>query len=372
MVIQRKSLYLGTAALLTLAAVWAYSSFTPSRTQSGQAGQDAVKAAPAGLLKVTAEQARQLGIQLAPAQPAVEAAIAELPATVAPPPNARVAVTAALPGYVVRTYVAIGDTVRQGQALAEIASRDVLTLSGELARASARLRVAQTNAGRLNQLSREGIVAGARADEANALAAEARADVSEKSRILALVNGHGGSGRYTLTAPIAGRVSSATIQTGSPVDGASAPYVIDAIGKYEVEAQLPERLVGTIRPGMAIRMGDLRGTVTSVSGVIDPATRSALLKASLPMGADMVSGRAGSISVLGPAPQGAVTVPDSAVTQIDGESSVFVAVQGGFAIRTVKTGGSGGRTTLLLSGLRRGDQVVINGTSALKALALSR
>ena len=34
---------------------------------------------------------------------------------------------------------------------------------------------------------------------------EARADVSEKSRILTMVNGSGASGTYTLTAPIAGR-----------------------------------------------------------------------------------------------------------------------------------------------------------------------
>ena len=74
-----------------------------------------------------------------------------------------------------RTMVVEGDSVRRGQALAVISSRDVLSLSGDLTRAGARLGVAQSNAGRLSQLDREGIIAGARADEARALAMEARA-----------------------------------------------------------------------------------------------------------------------------------------------------------------------------------------------------
>ncbi len=268
-----------------------------------------------------------------------------------------------------RTLVVEGDTVRHGQALAVISSRDVLSLSSDLARANARLGVARSNAGRLSQLDREGIIAGARADEARAMAAEARVDVSEKSRILRLVNGHGGSGTYTLVAPIAGRVTAATIQTGSPVDGTGAPYVIDAADRYEVESQLPERLIGKVRPGMAIRLGTLRGTVTAVGSTIDPTTRSAILKATLPAGSALVAGRATSIQLFGPAPSGAVSVPTSAVANLNGRDTVFVATAGGYAARQVTAGGSSGGTTLLLSGVRAGERVVSTGTSALKALS---
>src|SRR3546814_1273843 len=118
-----------------------------------------------------------------------------------------------------RTRVVEGDTVRRGQPLAIISSRDVLTMGADPTRANARAGVARSNAARLSQLAREGIIAGARADEANALAAEAGADVAEKARILKMVNGVGASGTYTLTAPIAGRVTTASVQTGNPVDG---------------------------------------------------------------------------------------------------------------------------------------------------------
>lgn len=88
-----------------------------------------------------------------------------------------------------RTMLVEGDSVRRGQPLAVVASRGVLSLRGDLSRAGARLEVAQSNARRLSQLNSEGTIAGARAEEARALAAEARADVSEESRILRLVNG---------------------------------------------------------------------------------------------------------------------------------------------------------------------------------------
>jgi cobalt-zinc-cadmium efflux system membrane fusion protein len=119
---------------------------------------DAVGAAavrPDGLLLVAPAKARALGIVTAPAQPASEVPLADLPVTIAPPPNARVAVAATLPGTVLRTLVVEGDSVSRGQALAVVASRDVMTLSADLARANARAGVARSSAARLNQLSRE-------------------------------------------------------------------------------------------------------------------------------------------------------------------------------------------------------------------------
>lgn len=357
-----------TAIALTVcagAALWLNPWSAPTPTEPAKTAADSAT----GELVVSQVQAQEIGIRLTPAVAAGEAPLVDLPAMIAPPPNARVAVAATLPGVVTRTLVVEGDTVRRGQALAIIASRDVLSLHADLARASSRLGVAQTNARRLSQLDREGIIAGARADEARALAAEARTDVSEKSRMLQLVNGHGASGTYTLSAPIAGRVTTAGIRAGTPVDGSTAPYVIDAIDRYEVEAQLPERLIGQARPGMSIRLGDLRGTVTAVGSTIDPATRSVMLKATLPPGANVVSGRATTVSLFGPAPAGAVTVPSAAITKLNGHDAVFVPVDRGFRVRQVTAAGSSGGMTLVLSGLRPGEQVVVAGTSALKSLA---
>ena len=97
-----------------------------------------------------------------------------------------------------------------------------------------------------------------------------------------------------------------------------------------------------------------------------------MLKAEIPAGPGIVAGRTTSMSLSGPAPAGAVSVPSGATAMIGDKTIVFVATGGGYAIRDVKIGGSVGGQTVLLSGVRPGEQVVVSGTSALKALALSR
>ncbi|MBY8824427.1 efflux RND transporter periplasmic adaptor subunit [Sphingomonas colocasiae] len=323
-----------------------------------------------GALNLSAEQMAWIGVRFAAAETATEIAIGTVPVTVAPPPNARVAVAAIIPGVVTRTLVVEGDSVRAGQPLAVVAARELLTLGAGVEQASARVAVARANDGRLGQLAREGIIAGARADEARAALREAQAELNEQRRIVAMVNGSPASGTYTLTAPIAGRVTSTAIQTGSPVDGTTAAYVIDAASRYELTAQLPERLIGQIRPGMAVQMGDgVRGTVSSVGAVVDPQTRSAVLRAAIPAAPGIVSGRSTSATLLGPAPMGAVIVPAGAVIDIDGRPTIFVRTDKGVAARTVEAGEKAGDRAVIFKGLRAGERVATSGTSELKSLA---
>lgn len=371
----KRSYILAGVAAGAVAIFGAWHFLNPSRTSSPATDAPAAGDAQTtgGLLAVAPEQATRLGIRLTPAAAAVEVPLAVVPATIEPPANARVAVAATFPGVVTRTLVVEGDAVRQGQPLAMVSSREVLTMAADLTRANARLRVAQANADRLAQLSREGIIAAARVDEAQAIAAEARADVSEKTRILRTVNGQGGTGVYVLTAPIAGRVTAAEVRAGEPLDGATAPYVIDAANRYEVIGQAPERLAGALRPGMGVHIApDVAGRVVAVGSTIDPVTRSISVKAEIPAAPGVIAGRATSLTIFGPAPAGAVSAPSSAVAVIDGKTVVFVAAKGGYAVREVKDGGSAAGRTVLLSGVKAGEPVVVAGTSALKALALSR
>ena len=360
------------AALVAGAGWWFFGGgeTPPDKTPAEQG--PAAKGTPS-FLAVTPEQIRQLGLTFATATATDSAPIASLPATIDPPPNARVAVAAILPGVVTRTFVIEGESVRKGQALATVASRDVVTLGADLERARAQLDVTSAGASRIGQLAREGIVARSRSDEANAALRQARTDVHEKSRMLGMANGSGRSGSYTLTAPIAGRVTAMTIQTGAMLDGTTAPFVIDAAGRYEANAQVPERLLGQVRPGMTVRIApDIEGKVIAVGTTLDPATRSASLKASLPAAPGIVSGRAATIMLYGPAPAGAVTVPGEAIAQMDGRDVVFLWTGKGFAIRPVRRSATDGGKAVLVGGIRPGDRIAATGISELKALALSQ
>ena len=331
-------------------------------------------AAGKSTLALSAAELSRIGVTFAPVESVSELPVATVPATLAPPPNARVAVAAVIPGVVTRTMVVEGDSVRAGQPLATVAAREMFTLAAGIDQASARVAVARANDRRLGQLAREGVIAGARADEARAALREAEAELNEQRRIVRLVNGSPNRGSYTLTAPIAGKITSATITTGSPVSEATSAYVIDAQGRYELTAQLPERLLGQVRPGMTVRVpsaagDDIRGDVTSVGTVIDPQTRSATLRARIPASAGVVSGRAVSATLFAPAPGGAIAVPAGAVIDVDGKPSVFVRTPQGAAVRTVATGDRADGRIVIRSGLRAGEQIAVAGVSELKSIA---
>jgi len=353
---------------LGLLALLAACSADPAAEPANETANATAPAQP-GAIDLSSQQMARIGVRFAAAETASEIPIATVPVTVAPPPNARVAVAAIIPGVVTRTLVVEGDSVRAGQPLAIVAAREMLTLGAGIEQASARVAVARANDGRLGQLAREGVIAGSRADEARAALREAQAELGEQRRIVSMVNGSPASGTYTLTAPIAGRVTSTAIHTGSPVDGTTAAYVIDAASRYELTGQLPERLVGQVRPGMAVQLDDVRGTVTSAGAVVDPQTRSAMLRAAIPAAAGIVSGRSTSATLLGPATPGAVTVPAGAVIDMNGAATVFVRTGKGVVARTVEAGERMGDRAVVLKGLRAGEQVATSGTSELKSLA---
>ncbi|GLI96648.1 efflux RND transporter periplasmic adaptor subunit [Sphingobium sp. BS19] len=323
-------------------------------------------------ITISADQVKALALRFVPAAKANLAPIATLPAMIAPPPNARVAVAAQLPGIVTRVFVVEGAEVRAGQPLATVSSRDIVMLGAELSRARARLDVARANAARLGQLSKEGIIAPARADEANAQLRQAQVDVSEQGRLIGMASGSSNGAGYTLTAPIAGRISTMTIETGKALDPGAAPFVIDAGGAMQAQAQLPERLIGRIQPGMTVRAGRIEGKVVAVGTAIDPATRSASLTASLPADPSIRSGQSLSLSVMGPAASGAVRVPGEAIAQIAGTTVVFVRTATGVVARPVilAEGGEGADgERVVLAGLKVGDDIAVSAVSELKTLA---
>jgi cobalt-zinc-cadmium efflux system membrane fusion protein len=321
------------------------------------------------MLTVTAAQRQQLGIRVATAQAATALPLATLPAIITPPPGARVAVSAPFAGVIRQSFAVAGQPVRQGEALATVFSREVLEMGADLSRARARLGVARAAAARTDQLVREGISAGARAEESRAALREAEADVSSKARLLAQAHADPRTGMYTLRAPIAGRVSSATAQAGAGIDGMAAPFVIDAARRYAIEAQLPERLVGQVHAGDRIALpGGAIGTVTSVGATIDAQTRSAVLKASVPAAPGLVAGSSTSVRLLGRAMPGTVAIPAGAITRVVGATMVFVEAPGGFTLHRVSVA-STGSGNVAVTGLAAGTRVAVSGVSELKALA---
>lgn len=350
---------MAAAALLLLAGWWIFRPESPAAI--------AVKEQPEGGSKpLTVNQLERMGVKTAKAKIASAVPLGTMPATVTLPPEARVAVTAPFPGAIRQVFVIAGQSVSRGQPLATMVSRDALQVGSSLTRARAQLGLARANANRTQQLVRAGVIAGAREQEASAALRQAEADVSENARILNIA-GASGDGSITLRAPISGRVSSVAVQTGGPVDGMAAPFVIDASNTYQLDIQLPERLAGLVKPGMTVTLaGNVSGRILSVGSAIDPDTRSVLAKASIGAAPGLIAGKTIMVLIEAGAGQQVIAVPTSAITRAQGNDVVFVKTPTGFVQRAVVVGGSAGGETVITQGLAVGEEVAISGLTEIK------
>ncbi len=366
-----KFLYATLAALAIVAAFAGYRLLGGSGQPDGAGQETADMPVAAGAL--SAQQLRRLGVQTVAAEAAMDVPLGTVPGAITLPPEAQVAVTAPFDGAIVRLHVIQGQQVSAGQALATVRSREPLQYGAELARAQARLGLAEASAARTRQLVNEGIVAGARADEMNAAIRVARTDVAENARILRQA-GASASGEVTLRAPIAGRVAAMTAQVGGPVMATSAPFVIENSAAFTLDMQLPERLAGQVRPGMRIAvpatgaMPELTGSILSVGSSLDPATRSIIAKARIDGTPPLVAGKSVMVVIHHDGAQPGVSVPSRAMTTIDGKPHVLLQTGKGFAPRAVTVAGQSGDRTILSDGLKPGDKVAVSGISELKML----
>lgn len=367
----RRIIWGGAAALAVVAAVLGWQFLGSGSDPGSDATPNAdARVAPGAL---SPQQLQRLGIRTASAEAAADVPLGTVPAAITLPPQAQVAVTAPFDGAIIRLYVIAGQEVAAGQPLAIVKSREPLQYGAELARAEARLGLAEASAARTRQLVDEGIVAGARADELNAQVRVARTDVAENARILRQA-GASASGEVTLRAPIAGRVAAMTAQVGGPVMATSAPFVIENASAFTLDLQLPERLAGQVRPGMRIAVPasatvpEVTGSILSVGASLDPATRSIIAKARIDGTPPLVAGRSVMVVIHQDSAQPGVSVPSSAVTQIDGKPHVLMQTGKGFVPRPVTVAGQSGDRTVLSRGIRHGDRVAISGLSELKML----
>ncbi len=317
-------------------------------------------------------QIEKLGIRTEAVLASSENALGTVPGTVTLPPEARVAVTAPFTGSIIRLYVVAGQAVTRGQPLAVLRSREPVQIGAELARARGRLGLAQAAAARTGQLAREGIIAAARSDEAQAAVRQAQVDVAENSRVLAQ-SGAGGSGELVLRAPITGRLALVNVQTGGPVDGMTAPFVVESTANLMLDLQLPERLANDVYPGMQVELpvpsgSPVTGSIISVGSSIDPMTRSVLAKARLGAAPTLVSGKTVTVTLKGASQTPGISVAAAAVTKMADKDVVFVRTTTGFARRDVTRLGQAGDRVILSGGLVAGEQVAVSGISELKVI----
>jgi cobalt-zinc-cadmium efflux system membrane fusion protein len=321
--------------------------------------------ATAAQVHLSPDQARALGVRTAPLKAATALTAASAPGVFSPRPQAREIVAPPFAGLVSKVLVLEGQTVRSGQPLAELISRDAAAAAADRGAAAADLKLAQAEHARAARLVQEGIVAGSRLDQAQARLDAARSIAASRNAGGA---GASASGRYVLRSPFAGRVASVSAQAGQGLQALEAAFIVDREGPIQVQANLPAALAGKVKVGDPARVEGAPARVVAVGSAIDPRTRAISLRVETAAQPGFIAGRSTVVEVLSPG-QGLLEAPRSALAKVGGRTVVFAAAGERFTPTPVEVVSVAGDRAVLRGPLAAGAAVATAGVSELQSQA---
>ena len=322
-------------------------------------------------------------------------------------------------GSIVAMRVREGDTVRAGQVLVEIDGREariqtqksgagLVEMNGALdevdrsikaaeasrTAADANRRLATSTFRRYEQLFQRQSISQQEFDEARARHEVAAAEAERSERLLqsllarrrmalaridqarADVSSSRVYSSFTrIVAPINGVVVSRQADVGYMAAPGTPLLTIESGGDYRLEAAVQESQINKVHLGNQVRVQidalgpqELAGTVVEIVPASDPASRTYLVKISIALPGNnqqiIRSGLYGKARFVTGQTQ-AITVPRTALVERGQLTSVYVVDQAGIAhMRLVKTGKTYSDRVEVLSGLAEGEQIVVDGGTA--------
>ena len=185
-------------------------------------------------------------------------------------------------------------------------------------------------------------------------------------------------GRVPIRAPLSGTIIERKVTLGQAVERATDAFTIADTSFVWVTLDIYEKDLFRVHVGQEVELRtDARpretfhGRVAFIVPVIDEATRTAKVRLEFPnpKGA-LDAGQLVTARILaGSKRDGAevLSVPRSAVEQVEGKTVVFVQNGEGFERRNVLTGTSGGDRVEIRKGLVPGEVVAVEGAFLLKS-----
>lgn len=282
-----------------------------------------------------------------------------------------VMVSADLPGSVARINFDSGKSVRAGDVLVELDTRQE---RAQLAALEAQRDLAKVNFARMEQLVKQGVISRMEYDQATAQQRQTEANVGE---IRATIE------RKTIRAPFSGTLGIRKVNLGQYLSAGSAVVQLQALNPIYVNFGLPQQALGQVRVGRSLRVtsDDLvgktfTGRVTAVDSVVDAATRNVQVQATLANAEGKLQpGMFVHVEVALGASRSVVTLPASAISYAPYGDSVYVITDlkdpkgqtyRGVRQQFVKVEGSRGDQVGIVSGLNPGDEVVTSAVFKLR------
>jgi RND family efflux transporter MFP subunit len=323
-------------------------------------------------LALSAAQAHALGVRFETLATATHLDVAAH-ARVVLRPAAQAVVAAPYAGAVPRVLVALGQTVKAGQAVAAFTSPQLYEARRALQEAESQSRLARQSLERDRALHEDGIIAASRWQATQARAAEAAAMAQARRAELASSGLRFSGDEVLLVAPRAGLVTEVLAVPGARVE-ASAPLVRVADPKaLELDLLLGREVP---LPGVGDRVQvQARGAAGQVAGIAPVGDGSAgmRVRVSLERAGDLRVGESvtAQLALGGAAGAGSgerLRVQASALVHWQGRTGVFVGTEQGVRFAALSVEASDEATAVVRGTLPAGARIAVAGIAALKGL----
>jgi RND family efflux transporter MFP subunit len=258
-------------------------------------------------------------------------------------------VEAKVSGRVLEYSASPGTAVKAGEQLARL---DVQEIQAQVDQARALLDQAQRDFDRQKQLIASNATTRQDFDAAEARVKIGAGALNEAETML---------GYARVTAPFDGVVTRKLADVGDHAMPGKPLLEIEAPTALRFEADLPEAILDRVKLGdrLPVRLNQVvEGTVSEISPVADPVSRTFQVKLDLPPADGLRTGQFGRVSVP-VAETRLLLVPQDAVLKRGQMEMVFVARDGMASLRLVKTGKVLDTHVELLSGIEEGEQVIV-------------
>jgi membrane fusion protein (multidrug efflux system) len=256
-----------------------------------------------------------------------------------------------------------GQPVKQGDLLLRL---DETKFAAAAAEAEANFKLSQANFDRSKQLFNDKLISQQEYDQMAAQFQANRAGLDLKKRQWKDAR---------IAAPFSGIVSSRNISPGQVISkNTTFTWLVD-LDPVKVEVNVPERFLSQLAVGQNIDISvaaypgrKFTGQVFFVAPFVEPATRTALVKAKIPNSKqELKPGMFANLDLTVKLREQAVVIPESAIMSSGDRVTVYVVGADDIAqIRAVKLGVRLAGLVEVTGGLQGGERVVAEGTQKVR------
>ncbi len=333
-------------------------------------------------LTPSAQVIKDARIRTAPATREAITATLSLSGEIAADPDHSARISSPVAGRIAQVRFREGARIRKGEVLASVQIPDLGKLRAAHVAALAKATAARANMDRLATLVEKGLGSRQELQTAQAEATAHEADARAVGEQIANLGAEGErGGRLDLRAPIGGIVIERTAILGQPVTPEQTLGTLADLSEVWFVGRVFEKDLSRVQVGaradvvLGAHSGEhFTGKIDAIGRQVDAVARTVTARIRLRNRSDILRvGLFGSARIEptgGGAARTALVVPQAAVTDLGGRSVVFVREGDAFEMHDVVLGQVAVGKVEVLSGIKVGELVVVDGAFSLKSMVL--